>query len=319
MPFDQRKARLRRRHHVRHELRVRLRLPPRQHGGLARRRRPARPPLRDRGRGRLDPDRRGAHAADHLGRADDRREDLLRLRARRRRRCSGAQSKGKKAEDEALAAASTTSSTTRSTRRSRPSESAIEKVERALKIDNLYDPRNVAARQPPDPGAEGRVALQARRRLRRSQDGEVKIVDEFTGRIMEGRRWSEGLHQAVEAKEGVAIQEEHQTLATITLQNYFRLYEKLAGMTGTAKTEEKEFVEIYNLDVVPIPTNVAGRARRQERPDLQDEGGEVRRRRRRHQGAPREGAAGARRHDRRRDLRVPLASCSSARASRTTS
>src|SRR4029077_21283478 len=88
------------------------------------------------------------------------------------------------------------------------------------------------------------------------QDGEVKIVDEFTGRIMEGRRWSEGLHQAVEAKEGVAIQEEHQTLATITLQNYFRIYDKLAGMTGTAKTEEKEFVEIYGLEVVPIPTNV---------------------------------------------------------------
>ena len=88
------------------------------------------------------------------------------------------------------------------------------------------------------------------------QEGEVKIVDEFTGRIMEGRRWSEGLHQAVEAKEGVAIQEENVTLATITLQNYFRLYEKLAGMTGTAKTEEKEFVEIYNLHVVEIPTNV---------------------------------------------------------------
>ena len=106
----------------------------------------------------------------------------------------------------------------------------------------------------------------------------MKIVDEFTGRIMEGRRWSEGLHQAVEAKEGVPIQEEHQTLATITLQNYFRLYEKLAGMTGTAKTEEKEFVEIYGLSVVPIPTNVAGRARGQERPDLQDDRGEVQRR-----------------------------------------
>jgi preprotein translocase subunit SecA len=87
------------------------------------------------------------------------------------------------------------------------------------------------------------------------QEGEVKIVDEFTGRIMEGRRWSEGLHQAIEAKEGVAIREEHVTLATITLQNYFRLYEKLAGMTGTAKTEEKEFQEIYNLSVVEIPTN----------------------------------------------------------------
>ena len=86
-------------------------------------------------------------------------------------------------------------------------------------------------------------------------DGEVKIVDEFTGRIMEGRRWSEGLHQAVEAKERVPIKEEHVTLATITLQNYFRLYEKLAGMTGTAKTEEKEFQEIYDLSVAEIPTN----------------------------------------------------------------
>ncbi|HEY3070805.1 MAG TPA: SEC-C metal-binding domain-containing protein, partial [Gaiellaceae bacterium] len=98
------------------------------------------------------------------------------------------------------------------------------------------------------------------------QDGEVKIVDEFTGRIMEGRRWSEGLHQAVEAKEGVAIKEEHVTLATITLQNYFRLYDKLAGMTGTAKTEEKEFQEIYDLSVVEIPTNVA--VERDDRDDL---------------------------------------------------
>ena len=123
------------------------------------------------------------------------------------------------------------------------------------------------------------------------QDGEVKIVDEFTGRIMEGRRWSEGLHQAVEAKEGVRIQEEHQTLATITLQNYFRLYEKLAGMTGTAKTEEKEFVEIYNLNVVEIPTNVDGRAPRRAGSRLQDEGRQVRRRRARHQGAQRERAS----------------------------
>ena len=86
-------------------------------------------------------------------------------------------------------------------------------------------------------------------------DGEVKIIDEFTGRILEGRRWSEGLHQAVEAKEGVAIQEENQTLATITYQNYFRLYDKLAGMTGTALTEATEFMKTYNLPVVPIATN----------------------------------------------------------------
>src|ERR671937_486889 len=86
-------------------------------------------------------------------------------------------------------------------------------------------------------------------------DGEVKIIDEFTGRILEGRRWSEGLHQAVEAKESVRVQEENQTLATITLQNYFRMYDKLAGMTGTALTEANEFMKIYKLPVVQVPTN----------------------------------------------------------------
>jgi preprotein translocase subunit SecA len=136
-----------------------------------------------------------------------------------------------------------------------PSESGIEKVERAMGVDNLYSPNNVQLVN------HLIQSLKAQSLYKKDvdyvvEDGEVKIVDEFTGRIMEGRRWSEGLHQAVEAKEGVPIQEEHQTLATITLQNYFRLYEKLGGMTGTAKTEEKEFVEIYGLDVVEIPTNV---------------------------------------------------------------
>ena len=136
-----------------------------------------------------------------------------------------------------------------------PLPSGIEEIERALGVENLYDPRNVQLVN------HLNQALKAQALYQRDvdyvvQDGEVKIVDEFTGRIMEGRRWSEGLHQAVEAKEGVRIQEENVTLATITLQNYFRLYEKLAGMTGTAKTEEKEFVEIYDLHVVEIPTNV---------------------------------------------------------------
>ena len=135
-----------------------------------------------------------------------------------------------------------------------PMESAIEKVERALGLKNLYDPANVQLVN------HLNQSLKAQSLYQRDvdyvvQDDEVKIVDEFTGRIMEGRRWSEGLHQAVEAKEGVRIQEEHITLATITLQNYFRLYEKLGGMTGTAKTEEKEFVEIYGTHVVEIPTN----------------------------------------------------------------
>ena len=213
-------------------------------------------------------DRRGAHAADHLRRADDRREDLPRLRAHRedarRRPVEGHEARGRarsRSEYDYLY--------DEKHKTVAPTESGIEKVERALRIDNLYSPENVQLVN------HLIQALKAEALYKRDvdyvvQDGEVKIVDEFTGRIMEGRRWSEGLHQAVEAKEGVAIQEEHQTLATITLQNYFRLYEKLGGMTGTAKTEEKEFVEIYGLNVVEIPTNVAGRARRQERPDLQD-------------------------------------------------
>src|SRR5512133_612633 len=136
-----------------------------------------------------------------------------------------------------------------------PGQASIDAVERTLRIESLYDPRNSQLVN------HLIQSLKAESLYKRDvdyviQDGEVKIVDEFTGRIMEGRRWSEGLHQAIEAKEGVKIQEENVTLATITLQNYFRLYEKLAGMTGTAKTEEKEFVEIYNLHVVEIPTNV---------------------------------------------------------------
>src|SRR3982750_2845836 len=136
-----------------------------------------------------------------------------------------------------------------------PGQAAIDATERALRIESLYDPRNSQLVNHLIQGLKAE-ALYKRDVDYVIQDGEVKIVDEFTGRLMEGRRWSEGLHQAIEAKEGVKIQEENVTLATITLQNYFRLYEKLAGMTGTAKTEEKEFVEIYNLHVVEIPTNV---------------------------------------------------------------
>ncbi len=133
-------------------------------------------------------------------------------------------------------------------------EKGVEKAERFLRIDHLYRAEN------------GHLvnhllnALKAESLYKRDVDyavidGEVKIIDEFTGRILDGRRWSEGLHQAVEAKEGVAIQEENQTLATITLQNYFRMYDKLAGMTGTALTEANEFMKIYKLSVVAIPTN----------------------------------------------------------------
>ncbi len=137
-----------------------------------------------------------------------------------------------------------------------PTEAGIEKVEEQLGLSNLYD----AVQQ--NLVHQLQVALRAKELYKRDKDyivddGEVKIVDEFTGRILEGRRWSEGIHQAVEAKERVRINEENQTLATITLQNYFRMYDKLAGMTGTAQTEAAEFVNTYQLQVVPIPTNKA--------------------------------------------------------------
>ena len=135
-----------------------------------------------------------------------------------------------------------------------PTEIGIEKVESQLGIDNLYDEvqQNFVHQL--------QVALKAAVLYHRDkdyiiQDGEIKIVDEFTGRVLEGRRWSEGIHQAVEAKEGVKIKEENQTLATITLQNYFRMYDKLSGMTGTAQTEAAELMNTYDLQVVPIPTN----------------------------------------------------------------
>jgi preprotein translocase subunit SecA len=136
-----------------------------------------------------------------------------------------------------------------------PTDDGVEKVEASLGVENLYDELSSNLVH------QLQAALRAKELYKRDKDyivtgGEVKIVDEFTGRILEGRRWSEGLHQAVEAKEGVRIKEENQTLATITLQNYFRLYEKLAGMTGTAITEAAEFASTYDLAVVPIPTNM---------------------------------------------------------------
>jgi len=135
-----------------------------------------------------------------------------------------------------------------------PTEEGIRRVEQALGITNLYEHvhQNFVHQL--------QAALRGKELFKRDVDyvvqgGEVKIVDEFTGRILEGRRWSEGLHQAVEAKEGVRIKEENQTLATVTLQNYFKMYEKLSGMTGTANTEAGEFAHTYALEVVSIPTN----------------------------------------------------------------
>ena len=135
-----------------------------------------------------------------------------------------------------------------------PLPPGIEKVEKELGVENLYDDVSTSLVH------QLNVAIKAKELYRRDteylvSDGEVKIVDEFTGRVLEGRRWSEGLHQAVEAKEGVKIKEENQTLATVTLQNYFRMYDKLAGMTGTALTEAAELMSTYGLQVVPIPTH----------------------------------------------------------------
>ncbi|MGM0416386.1 MAG: preprotein translocase subunit SecA [Thermodesulfobacteriota bacterium] len=133
-------------------------------------------------------------------------------------------------------------------------EDGVAKVEKILGVENLYDPNHIELLH------HVNQALKAHALFKKEvdyvvKDGEVCIVDEFTGRLMPGRRWSDGLHQAVEAKEGVTVEKENQTLATITFQNYFRMYDKLSGMTGTADTEAQEFAEIYKLDVVVIPTN----------------------------------------------------------------
>lgn len=145
-----------------------------------------------------------------------------------------------------------------------PTEAGVSKIEKMLKVDNLYDTDNLELNH------LFVQALRAQAMMERDRDyvvkdGEVVIVDEFTGRLMYGRRYSDGLHQAIEAKEGLQVQRESQTLATITFQNYFRMYDKLAGMTGTAKTEEQEFIKIYGLEVFQVPTN-----RPVQRKDLPD-------------------------------------------------
>ncbi len=146
-----------------------------------------------------------------------------------------------------------------------PADSAVPKIEKMIGVKNLYAPENI------EYSHCFMAALRAKALMKRDRDyivkdGEVVIVDEFTGRVMPGRRFSDGLHQAIEAKEGVKVQRESQTLATITFQNYFRMYDKLAGMTGTAKTEEDEFLKIYNLPVIVVPTNKP--VRRIDYPDV---------------------------------------------------
>lgn len=135
-----------------------------------------------------------------------------------------------------------------------PTEQGVAKMEKMLGVGNLYDAENIEFNHLFTQALRAQVMM-TRDKDYVVKDGEVIIVDEFTGRLMNGRRYSDGLHQAIEAKEGLKVERESQTLATITFQNYFRMYDKLAGMTGTAKTEEQEFIKIYGLDVVQIPTN----------------------------------------------------------------
>ena len=243
-------AGLRLRHHLRHQQRARLRLPARQHEVRPRVDGPARPPLRDRRRGGLDPDRRGADAADHLGALRGVGRQVLPHRPHHPPLERGEESEDKDGVkhttgdfliDEKAHTATLT-------------EEGVAKVEKLLDIENLYDMDNMELLHGVNQG------LRAHHLYKRDveyliKDGQVVIVDEFTGRMMPGRRWSDGLHQAVEAKEGVKIERENQTLATITFQNYFRMYDKLAGMTGTADTEASEFHQIYKLEVEVIPTN----------------------------------------------------------------
>ncbi len=216
----------------------------------------------------LDPDRRGADAADHL------RPARRPLRALQHHRHLHPQARRPR--------------TTRSTRSSAPppsprpatrSSRALLREAGLLKGDSLYDVENVTVVHHINQG------LRAHRLFQRDKDyivrnGEVVIIDEFTGRMMPGRRYSEGLHQALEAKEHVQIQPENQTLASITFQNYFRMYDKLAGMTGTASTEAEEFGNIYGLEVVEVPTNRPMHAQGRGRRGLPD-------RRREVQGDPR--------------------------------
>ena len=186
-----------------------------------------------------------------------------------------------------------------------------------LGVENMYDADPRLARHFEQ--ALRAHALYKRDRDYIVKDGEIVIVDEFTGRQMPGRRWSEGLHQAIEAKEGLRVQRESVTLATITFQNYFRLYDKLSGMTGTAMTEAEELHKIYKLEVVAIPTHRRDGPRRRPRPRLPRRAGQVQRPHRRDRRDDRGGPAGPRRHRDRREVRDAGRPCSSGAASPTRS
>ena len=239
---DERAAGLRLRHHLRHQQRVRLRLPARQHGDAPRRDGPARPPLRDRRRGRLDPDRRGAHAADHLG-----------PQPRTAPSSTGPSTRWcRELGKDALRPRREAAQVSLTEEGPEHVEEMLERGRRCSKAPASTTPRTSRS----STTSTRRCGAQA---LQRDQDyivraGEVILVDEFTGRMMHGRRCRRACTRPSRPRK-VRIQPENQTLASVTIQNYFRLYEKLSGMTGTAATEAAEFLDIYKLDVVEIPTN----------------------------------------------------------------
>ena len=197
-------------------------------------------------------------------------------------------------------------------------EPGITKVEDHLGIENLYESVNTPLISFLNNSIKAKELFHNDKEYVVMQ-GEVLIVDEHTGRMLAGRRYNDGLHQAIEAKEGVQVREEYQTLATVTLQNYFRLYDKLSGMTGTAMTEASEFDKIYKPRRGPDPDQQADVPHRPGRPRLPHRGGEVRRRGRGHPCPPREGPAGAGRHGLGREVRAPLPEAARSSASRTRS
>ena len=267
---------------------------------LARGVRAARPQLRDRRRGRLDPDRRGAHPADHQRPHPGRGAVVRRVRQDRRATLT-------KDVDYEVDEKKRTISVL---------EPGITKVEDHLGIDNLYESVNTPLISFLNNSIKAKELFHNDKEYV-VMDGEVLIVDEHTGRMLAGRRYNDGLHQAIEAKEGVKVREEYQTLATVTLQNYFRLYEKLSGMTGTAMTEASRVRQDLQARRGPDPDQRADGPRRPARPRLPHRGGEVRRGRRRHRRAPREGPADPGRHRLGREVRAPLRACCASAASRT--
>ena len=267
---------------------------------------PARALVRDRRRGRQHPHRRGADAADHLGPGRGVGGPVLHVRAARAQAQGAA--RGRRGGRRLLRRPQGQGGLARPRRASTRSSSL-------LGIPNLYDADPRLARH--FDSALKAHALYKRDRDYIVEDGEIVIVDEFTGRKMPGRRWSEGLHQAIEAKEGLRVQRESRTLATITFQNYFRLYDKLAGMTGTAMTEAEEFHKIYNLEVVAIPTHRP--MVRDDLPDLvyKNEASKFNALIDEIEEMTEAGRPGPRRHGVGREVRGPVARCSSGAGSST--